>query len=401
MNISRVLNYFQNNGINTQNYTQNNEFLGVWTSPKDIYENIAEYIKNAKYEVNLTFYNWYTDTDPARVLCNALQVAISNFITTPEYPKFVIRFMFSEQIVQKGYILKELNKAIQLYNLETPNTCIYICVKNYYSLGSYHFKYITIDCKYSLVTGANVQNRFNFNGDNWSDIGIILYGEITTLINKHFTELTGFQIPKYTFNFEGIPMLLLTNEANGYISNNYKDLYKYYSQSLNIAVVLTILWTQDELILISPNFDDPLIFYSIVDKISSNDKINIKILTSYNFNHFVQEHFYSGTNSKLLYELIYFNTFTHTAYLKGRLQIKWYSVDSVTVINGRSKLANHAKAIFADSDISIIGSYNLTTQSTIHSGELSVLIQNYNIANYIKTKVFYKNWESAIPFLIL
>ena len=50
MNIPKILNYFQNNEIETDIYCTNNQFLGVWTLPKDIFVNIAKYIENARYE---------------------------------------------------------------------------------------------------------------------------------------------------------------------------------------------------------------------------------------------------------------------------------------------------------------------------------------------------------------
>jgi hypothetical protein len=306
MNIDRFRKYFAEYKNESDIYSEKNQFLGVWSSGRDIFSNIGGYIANAKYEVNFTFYNWYTDTDPARIICVALKTAISKFIPTSTYPKFMIRFMFSEQIIQKGYVLKELKKAIAIYDLSTPFSTIFISINTYYGLGSYHFKYITIDGEYSLITGANVQNKFNFTedskepNDNWHDIGIICRGEITTLINSHFTSLTDLPTLKREFNLPTLPILMLTNPANGTISNKYDDLYNFYNHTLNVGVLLSIIWAQTEIILIAPNLNDYLLFIALVDKII-NSKINIKILTNYNFNHFIQEHLESGTNSNHLY----------------------------------------------------------------------------------------------------
>ncbi len=185
MNTQKILNYFNKNNIDINLESTNNIFIDVHTLSEDIFTNIAKYIRNARYEVNVTFYNWYTETDPAKIICKALEYAISKFVPSSEYPYFVIRFMFSEHITQKGYIYKELQKAFQLYNLGTLNIKIYLYIHVYYTLGSFHFKYITIDGEYSLITGANIQNKFNFidnKSTNWLDIGIILRGEITTFI---------------------------------------------------------------------------------------------------------------------------------------------------------------------------------------------------------------------------
>ena len=86
------------------------------------------------------------------------------------------------------------------------------------------------------------------------------------------------------------------------------------------------------------------------------------------------------------------------AYQSGKLQIRWFSYDGVNVLEGRGKNANHGKAIFIDGHISIIGSYNFTTQSTIHSAELSILIDDPVIYEKIKFIVFDRDWVKSISF---
>ena len=392
----------------TDIYSTQNQFLEVHTSSRDIFYGISKYIASAKYEVNLTFYNWYTDTDPADVILTALWMAIQGFIPTQENPQFIIRFLFSESIFQKGYVLKELTWGIEKYNLSTPICKIQIFVKRYYGLGSYHFKYVTIDNQICLITGANVQDKSNFIESqnrkvyNWNDIGIILKGNITNIINQHFSNVTGVQIPIIPTPeiFENLPILVLSNPADGTISNKYLDLHKSYNTNLNLGVIYSMLSAKKEINIITPNINDAIIFYTLIDIILQTEVV-LNILSSYHFDYISSEHYESGANSNYFYNLIYFNNITYNAYLTKRLNLKWFSYDGKNILQGNGKYANHAKAIFIDDDISIIGSYNLTTQSTLYSGELSVLIQDKFVHDKIKKVAFNKNWEKAIPYQLI
>lgn len=404
----QLLKYFQIHKTTyfdlTDIYTENNQFLEVSTSSKDIFFGISKYIANAKFEVNLTFYNWYTNTDPANVILTALNIALQQFIPTKEHPKFIIRFLFSESIFRKDYITSELNDAINLYDLSKAEIQIYI--KRYYGLGSYHFKYICIDNDICLITGANVQDTSNFIQRtkiyDWSDIGLILRGDATYRINQHFQNVANFKYQIYPFKEKigKLPILILTNPANGTISNKFRDLQKSYNSNLNVGVIHSLLLAKHEINIVTPNINDAIIFYTLIDIILHTHVI-INILTSYHFDYFISEHYESGANSKYLYNLIYFNNLTYQAYLNERLNIRWYSYDGYKLLEGRNSHSNHAKGIFIDGYISIVGSYNLTTQSTCYFGELSVLIDDKFVYQQIKKVVFDKNWEKGILYKLI
>jgi len=465
---NKILNYLKSNDFDSyipldfiDSY--NNELINISTEAEEMFESIAKEIVKAKYMINITFFVWYCDCDPCEVICKALNIAINNFVPTEKIPKLQINFLISESQFLQNSIANELFKTCEKYNLITDKSEIRLYLKLYYGLGSYHFKYITVDDNTVFITGCSVQRLFNWKSEkdtNWCDISIIFKGSVTLSFLQHFKFILSndvkqlncfdnkeynnldlktslkrtlyssfgnvsscelckpFEDVNFNFNFDSnsikslkksqleciecntntkIPILTLSKPEMGELVCNYERLELAYNNVANQSILASLILATEEIKIITPTLNDDTIWFTL-NEILHTTEVNILILTNYNFNYYTQENFENGTSVSKLYYLVNCCEKCIECYDNNRLQIRLFSYDGENVVNDHEKHANHAKSIFIDNKISIVGSQNLDRQSMLSSAELNVLIDDRNITEQIQNKVFKEQWERSIPY---
>lgn len=406
-----------------------NEFVNIAVEAREIFYNIAERIRLAKYEINMTFFVWNADSDSCKLIGEAIR-------QNPNHP--IVRILIPEPKYIKNKFMNQLYQT--LVNWETEDLQLYIL--SYAGMGAWHTKFITIDNQISIITGANVQSLFDYTKStdkNWLDISIILRGQLTSSLNLYFQEMlkvsdrlkchdidlfshqTNFPESILPINLSPLnhistcetTMTLVPNKlletksfANGNLSimilsklptvNPYLDLYSSYQNVADQAIILALLLAKELVQIITPNLNDPVIL-EVLNHVLSNS-IKLQILTDQNFNYLTSKYVQPGTNSQILLSLIDQN---QEAYHSGQLQIKYFSYDGVTPVYDHDPHANHAKAIFIDKEYSIVGSQNLDQQSFQASSELGILIQDLEITKIVKNKVWYPNWNKSIPLEVI
>jgi phosphatidylserine/phosphatidylglycerophosphate/cardiolipin synthase-like enzyme len=404
----------------------NNEFINIAITSKDIFTNIAKQISLAKYEINITFFVWNSQCDAVKLIGDAIKSNPNNLI---------IRIIVSECKFIKNKILNQLQKTKELWNLDSNKHQLELYILPYDNLGMWHTKFITIDNNISIITGANIQPFFDFTyleAKNWLDVSIIIKGDVSQGINNYFENMlkisqkldcniipdkyiklnplsefpvckiqkpVKIQIPQINENkynkTNNLPILILSKLPHDKLNNNIN--YELYQNQADIGIITALLLAKSNIELITPNINDPVVLYTLKDILHSTN-IKIKILTSYDFNYILSEHFQVASNSVMIYELINCCEKCKNAFNSHRLEIRFYSYDGKEVIYDHNKHANHGKSYFIDDHISIVTSQNLDIQSFIHSAELGILIDNIEVCKKIKDVVWEENWNKGIKF---
>ena len=79
-----------------------------------------------------------------------------------------------------------------------------------------------------------------------------------------------------------------------------------------------------------------------------------------------------------------------------QLQIRWYSADGITAIEGTKVPSSHAKFMIVDDKITYFGSANMDNQSWVNSRELALFVDDRDLGTRWRRGIFDKVFNRSI-----
>lgn len=353
-----------------------------------VFEHMAELVVAARSEVLLQTFCWEDVSDASAVLRAALvrleAQQQARAAVEPVQP-VVVRIMVRRSPTQwlercPMPLLRDLVAAldpafVQVQVMEHPERLI----------GAMHSKSLVVDGCMAVLSGANVERRFDRDG-GWFDTGILLGGEVVRGLRADALQLHGrcrvrwsnAALPPPDLQQEpfdlglgpdmeagNTPMLVISRRGQG---NPWRlDLDTPKDQ----AVLAALANAQRRICLMSPNLNFPPVMNALESALLRG--VRVDLLLSHGFNDGSERLILGqgGTNAWAVARLR--ERLAHCPAALARLRVRWFSADGGYASQGNGARASHAKGLCVDDCLLLVGSFNFDTQSS-HSREIGVAI---------------------------
>lgn len=404
-----------------------NKFDSAQITGPNIFAAARDMVALADHEVDMAFYKWEPDADGVRMIGEGLITAQARRTTSdPLLVRIVIDDVEELSLGRPINHLWDSQKMWMNMGLDPRKVILQFatCPRFSFASANLHDKFILVDAKRLLVTGANPEPVHNAPAP-WHDAGYVLQGAVGqsalaafehTWINDtyhwecqtealsndcdkldhHYPQPSRPWMPAFgAFQPGDIPILAVgrvKEDPLGEITvtnntNNPQD----------IAWMTLMNRAASYIDIITPNINDDDFRNTVVYNVKRG--VTVRLLTSLGFNQKTTDApFQGGDNEEVIGDLRHRvqTACAQDVACQNRFQVRWYSPNATEPTYGNGASANHAKYMSVDGRVAIVGSGNMETPAWNWSHEFNVLIDDANTTNYLEGTVFTPAWNRSI-----
>ena len=399
-----------------------NRFVSVAIDGPNIFAAARNIIALAEHEVDIAFYEWEAGSHAASLIGDGLIAAQAR--RTPNDP-LLVRIVIDDidSITDPDRRVNHLwnsQKQWASRGLDTSRVHLQFGTSPRATLAApnLHDKFIVVDAKYLLVTGANVQS-FHDPGAPWHDSGYVLEGDVAQsalaafedtwtgdafhweckqepLSNDcdqrpHYPRPERSWLPPFGSQWPGDIPILAVGRTKGSVfpipdnnTNNPQD----------IAWLTLMDRARSHIHIESPNINDDAFRAAVVRAVGRG--VTVRLLTSLGFNDLEQDvPSLGGDNLEVVGNL---RKEIRAAFPgnQERFQLRWYSKDGIEPIAEKGDWASHTKYMSIDDRVAVVGSGNMDTIAWNLSHEFNLLIDDAPTAAELEASLFLPDWNRAI-----
>lgn len=392
----------------------------VAIEPRMIFRTMASLIEQAQYDVAFQTFAWNADSQPAQEIFNALyRLNQRRQFVPPGTPPVVVRFLIDT--MDSGLngngptsdVMRGIEARVRDLRLDPARIRIEVAAHRHSLVGSLHSKSLVVDGHAAVVTGANANHNDNFD-DGEHDAGFLFVGNVARGLLSDFDHAwlssevwtCGTQYPRIPTvkghpgeqrvdclkdperiqhvvapelplpgtGFTETPMLVLGKPPvnNLFVRDTLANpLADALLEAMAIGKLIRIM---------TPNLNDEAVIEALTKAVLEGRRVQVLMGRGYeDFAESVPGQ--GGTNEEVVAELYEDLKRRGVKDACDLLQIRWYSHDGITPVQGNAPHATHVKAIWIDDELVFVMSKNMDTQSWRHSRELGVLVDSPYVAH--------------------
>lgn len=262
--------------------------------------------------------------------------------------------------------------------------------------GNLHSKAFVVDGARALVTSANVHAAQDAPTP-WYECGYLLEGPVGSSLRAEFADLwqraTQGPLPApapplHPGFRDGVPVAVVTRLAAGSPFSNKID--DPAAQSYVSAFRGAKRWIR----ILTPHLNHEVLRRELVE--AARRGVSIQVVVSKGKGRLrVSLPFQGGTNARAFKRLR--EALRDEPAALARLDLRWFSTDGVTPIEGDGVGVNHAKYVTVDGELAIVGSSNHDAEAINHSRELNVAVADPETVAAWDAQIFEPAFARAIP----
>jgi phosphatidylserine/phosphatidylglycerophosphate/cardiolipin synthase-like enzyme len=389
--------------------TTGNRFIKPLVDGVEIFNAFKDTIASAKYEVDLVSFEWNDKSDAARLIGEGIKLAEQNYTDK----KIVVRLIIDDLFLDPRRIIDIMNESRKSWDIDESKIDLQFATYPHLAFGANHSKYLVVDGKNLIITGANVQVVHNFTEKIWHDTGYLFEGTAALTVMKDFDQAWTNRARHYTCHDRTIPIDCLKSDApptpdRSYLADvdyqngiplivlpkkSQEHIHDKIDNPVAQAWLAAIDNARESVDIETPNINAVYFQDAVIRAVKRG--VTVKIISNMNYNELLENlPFQGGSNEEIMATLI--NRIkkednTKTDYLK----LAWYSKDGINPVTGKDNVS-HTKYMSVDGVITIIGSGNMDTQSWEHSRELNILIDNQYDTQRIIDAFYNSDWNRSI-----
>jgi phosphatidylserine/phosphatidylglycerophosphate/cardiolipin synthase-like enzyme len=408
---SEIFSKTLNSTISRDNFLSgNNKLIKVMVDGPDIFTGFKEQIARAENEVSLLCYGWDTGSDAEKEIGKGLKLAEQNIKSGK---KLLVRIIVDDLKLDFEKEIRDLENSKKSWNLDESKINIQLSVYPHVGFASLHSKYLVVDGKSVIITGANVEEVYDFNENGWHDTAYLFEGPLVKTVLEDFDEAWD----KHAKHMECKPRILQKDcQEVTYLDHPPRDYLNNISYNGGLPVIalaktgknitnndvdnpqdqawLSVMENAENYINIeSPNINDDAFLRAVIETVKRG--VTVKIITGKGNNDTAESiPGQGGTNVEIIKKLQE-TILKEIPEKKDKLQLRWYSRDGQGAVIGRGAKSSHTKFMSVDNKIAIVGSGNQDTQSWNQSREFNVLIDDAAATLTIENSFFNPDWDKA------
>jgi phosphatidylserine/phosphatidylglycerophosphate/cardiolipin synthase-like enzyme len=380
----------------------------------EIFPRMRALIASARHEVDLQFYVWENDSDPARDIFAGLvdleAAARAEGRDEPVEVRIIVDafnegspFAFPDKY-RITNLLPVVAAGLEALALDPRYVRWQLAAYTHNGLGNLHSKVLVVDGHTAVIGGANVE-AVHGRVDPWNDSAYEVEGEVAiALLAEHDNAwrvshewLCGSAggseddctrdpapvdhriVPPSVPASACEPILVVTRkgDANPFANriDNTQDqafLAAFGAASRHIHVM-------------TPNLNDDHAKGALLA--AARRGVTVDVVLSHGFND-AGENLpgQGGTNVENVAAL--YEALADLPDRCERLRIRWYATDAGQLITGNGPLASHAKYASIDDRLAIVGGANMDTQAWNHSRETNIVLDSEEVARAWDARMF-------------
>lgn len=364
-----------------------------------IFPAFRDLIASAEHHVSLQTYVWEPGSDPTNEILEGLRdLAARRRGTHPEGPPVQVRFLLDVSTIGFGSNVMALPHTwadIEAQGFDPKLIQFELAGFYHTAMGNLHVKTLVVDGRTAIVTGANPQAHHDY-ATPWRDAGVRLRGDVAVALLADFDH-AWMQSQLWTCGSREEPEFLNCQKAPE------KLAYAIMPADVPAATCTPMLvtsreaeispWsnridnTQDQAFLAAfasarshiriqtPNLNDDAAKGAVLDAVKRG--VRVELVLSKGFNDLSESApGQGGTNQQTVDELHATLAAAGVTDLCQKLQIRWYSRNGLTPVEGNGIYASHAKYASVDDTVVIVGTANMDTQSWNNSREINVVVDD-------------------------
>jgi len=384
------------------------------------YGEIGELLETAQHEVDLQVYSWREGSERAQEVLGGLKrlEAARRAVGAPG--PVTVRILIDTMTTAPGgsglitSAMPSLAAQIEALGLDPAFVKVELAAYNHLATGALHSKALVIDGRTAVVGSGNA------NWDDQRDLAFQVEGKVALALLADFddawrrswlwtcgsqkylpldqcaiaTEWLGpipHQVlpPAPEVAAACVPMLISSRPASANLFSNSVD------NPQDQIFLAALREARARVRIETPNLNDDAAKQGIVDAAVRGTIVEIVLSKDYeDFTESLPGQ--GGTNVQNVAELYQTLAQAGVTDACSRLQIRWYSHDGVTAVQGQTG-NNHVKYLSADEQIVIVGSANMDTQSWNKSRELNVVIDEAATTGEWDRTLFEPDFSRSLP----
>jgi len=396
----------------------------VWIAGPRIFGRMAELVASARREVSMQFYKWEPGTDPTETILGGIRAIEERRIAEgDDGPPVMVRMVIDTSALGVAAPVTSehmplVRAQIDSFGLDPAHVQVVLAANERTLLdqfGNIHVKTVTIDGRVVMITGANPEAQHDFVTP-WHDAGFVLWGRepaAAALTDFDFSwadatvwtcgptdtdparcarptepivhEVLAEDTPTETL--DACLALCVTRQPSAFANNSVDNPQDQTFLAAFDGATHTIR-------IETPNLNDDAAKEAILRAVLRG--VRVQVITSHGFND-ASEAAVGGTNVDNVAALWRDLRLLGAADPCAGLQVRWYSHDGATPVEGNGPWASHVKYASVDGQVVIFGTTNMDTASWNFSHELDWAIDDASVTAATDEQVWEPDWSRAIP----
>jgi phosphatidylserine/phosphatidylglycerophosphate/cardiolipin synthase-like enzyme len=390
-----------------------NRFDSVRVDGPAIYSGARDLIALADREVDIAMFVWEPGSNAARMIGDGLIAA--QVRRTPGDPLLVR--MITDSVIESSVIEKMYWSVVDWMNrgLDPARVVIQLAVADRATPASapLHDKFIVVDARYVLTTGANVEVVHD-PGSPWHDSGYIFEGDVAHTSLAAFDRIwKGYDAQHWDCSLAGcskrgsfhadyprqwVPAFGSQRPGNVPVLavGRTKDQPPYGSTNNPQDIAWQTLMAQagSHVNIESPNINDDAFRNAVVDAVQRG--VTVRLIAPMGFNDPTID--LPGAGGDNLEAVANLRQAVRSLPLgsQERLQLRWYSKDGLEPVTENGPYASHTKYLTTDDALAVVGSGNQDTPSWDFSHEYNLLVDDPASTMAMDNALFLPDWNRGI-----
>ena len=381
----------------------------------EIFPRMEELIAAAEHEVDLQFYVWENDSDPARHIFAGLRELESAVRADGRDQPVTVRLIvdaFNEgspfafpSKYRITNLMPEIAGALEALALDPRYVRWQLAAYTHNGLGNLHSKVLVVDGRVAVIGGANVE-AVHGGPEPWNDSAYQVEGDVAVALLAELDNawriahewtcgsaggsqdactrdpapvahpVVAHDVPASACE----PMLVVTRKGDANPLGNRID------NTQDQAFLAAFGAARRHIHVMTPNLNDDHAKAALVAAVRRG--VIVDVVLSYGFND-TGENLpgQGGTNAENV-QALYEEELADLPDRCERLRVRWYAADYGALIDGNGALASHAKYTSIDDELVIVGGANMDTQAWNHSRETNVAIASAEVTQAWDRQMF-------------
>jgi cardiolipin synthase len=292
---------------------------------------------------------------------------------------------------------------------------VMIATYEHLAFGNLHTKTVVVDGRLAMIGGANIQPQHDYL-DPWMDAFFVVEGDAAQTLLADFDHAwnksrqwvcrdddrpscvrwddapevwhpAAVLAPDLS-HLQGdcVPTVALTRSAWGGFNNNVDN-----PQDQGVLALLDA--AAERVRIQTPNLNDDAVRDAIVRALQRG--VVVQLVLSMGFNDSAMN-LLGGTNEEVAADLRR-RAHAEASDHADKLQVRWYSQDGRTPVDGNVPGASHLKYLSVDGRIVVVGSMNMDTIAWNHSRETNLAFDHPEVTERWDAQVFEPHWQRGVP----
>jgi phosphatidylserine/phosphatidylglycerophosphate/cardiolipin synthase-like enzyme len=395
----------------------------------EIFAAFNKRIREAQKEVLIAMFTWETDS----VVSQDLVESIASLCQRTGADPIDVRILIGNTLKTSNKVIQTLRQLLhsgpQAPCADKVGAKVQIEGFESIALDSLHSKYLVVDGRWTIVTGANVQKVHDGDKRPWYDLAFEFWGPVAQSVRLDFidawlrSQAPAFNIQLSEVQKEALAALQglswqwphdlgeapLSSEYVGDVPLalvNQREIampQKLANSPQDLAYEAVFAKARRNIHIQTPNFNADGAWYGLLGPVSRGVKVRMIVSKGFNFltESLPGQKGNNFTNVRDFYKELGPN-FVHPNF-----DARWFTLEAehpeastpatpVFALGESKPHSSHAKYLSADDQIAIIGSANMDTQSWYQSRELNVLVDSAVIVKAWEEAIFTKNLSRAV-----